>query len=45
MGRELNDVAQVLGIMLLTIGTGLLIDRFFFGLIESRIKQQWGLLG
>lgn len=45
MGRELNDVGQVLGIMLLTLVIGLLIDRFFFGLIESRIKQQWGLTG
>ncbi len=44
MGRELNDVGQVLGIMLLTLVIGLLIDRFFFGLIEYRIKQQWGLI-
>jgi NitT/TauT family transport system permease protein len=44
MGRELNDAAQVLGIMLLTILIGLVLDKFFFGLIESRIKQQWGLI-
>lgn len=43
MGRELNDVAQVLGIMLLTLVIGLLVDRFFFGIIEARIQQQWGL--
>jgi NitT/TauT family transport system permease protein len=43
MGRELNDAGQVLGIMLLTIVFGLLLDRFFFGLIEKRIRHRWGL--
>jgi len=33
MGRELNDAAQVIGIMVLTILFGLLLDRFFFGRI------------
>ena len=44
MGRELNDAAQVIGIMLITIVFGLLLDRFFFGLIEVRIRRRWGLL-
>ncbi|MES2561594.1 MAG: ABC transporter permease [Pseudomonadota bacterium] len=44
MGRELNDAAQVLGIMLITIIFGLLLDRFLFGLIEHRIRKRWGLL-
>ncbi len=43
MGRELNDAAQVFGVMLLTITMGLLLDRFLFGLVEARIRQQWGL--
>ena len=43
MGRELNDAAQVLGIMVLTIIFGLLLDRFLFGLIERRIRIRWGL--
>ncbi len=45
MGRELNDAAQVLGIMMLTILFGLLLDRFLFGLIEQRIRRRWGLAG
>lgn len=45
MGRELNDAAQVLGIMLLTILFGLLLDRFLFGQIEYRIRRRWGLTG
>jgi len=44
MGRELNDAAQVLGIMVLTILFGLLLDRFLFGMIEQRIRRRWGLL-
>jgi NitT/TauT family transport system permease protein len=44
MGRELNDAAQVLGIMLITILFGLLLDRFLFGLIEQRIRRRWGLV-
>ena len=44
MGRELNDVSQVIGIMLVTIFIGLLVDRFVFGKIEHRIRRQWGLV-
>jgi NitT/TauT family transport system permease protein len=43
MGRELNDASQVIGIMVVTILFGLLLDRFFFGLIETRIRRRWGL--
>jgi len=43
MGRELNDAAQVIGIMVVTIMAGLLLDRFCFGLIEKRIRNRWGL--
>jgi NitT/TauT family transport system permease protein len=43
MGRELNDAAQVIGIMLLTILFGLLLDQFIFGLIERKIRHRWGL--
>jgi NitT/TauT family transport system permease protein len=44
MGRELNDAAQVLGIMVVTILFGLLLDRFLFGQIEYRIRRRWGLI-
>jgi NitT/TauT family transport system permease protein len=45
MGRELNDAAQVIAIMLLTIGFGLCLDRFLFGIVESKIRRRWGLTG
>lgn len=44
MGRELNDASQVLGIMVLTILFGLLLDRFLFGQVEHHIRRRWGLL-
>lgn len=43
MGRELSDAAQVVGIMVVTIIFGLLLDRFLFGVIERRIRVRWGL--
>lgn len=43
MGRELNDAAQVIGVMVLTILFGLLLDRFVFGLVQKRILVRWGL--
>jgi NitT/TauT family transport system permease protein len=45
MGRELNDAAQVIGIMVLTIIFGLILDRFLFGVIERKIRRRWGLTG
>jgi NitT/TauT family transport system permease protein len=45
MGRELNDAAQVIGIMLLTVVFGLLLDQFFFGVIQRKIRRRWGLTG
>jgi NitT/TauT family transport system permease protein len=43
MGRELNDAAQVIGVMLMTIVFGLLLDQFVFGVIERKIRRRWGL--
>ena len=43
MGRELSDASQVIGIMVVTIMFGLLLDRFLFGIIEQRIRIRWGL--
>lgn len=43
MGRELNDMSQVLGMMLTIVFIGLVFDRFVFGYAETRIRQRWGL--
>lgn len=43
MGRELNDASQVIGVMVLTIAIGLLLDRFLFGRIHRHILVRRGL--
>jgi NitT/TauT family transport system permease protein len=43
MGRQLNDAAQVIGMMLIIIVIGLLLDQLLFGKLESRIRRRWGL--
>jgi len=45
MGRELADMSQVIAVMLVIIGLGLLTDRALFGVLEARVRERWGLLG
>jgi NitT/TauT family transport system permease protein len=44
MGRELNDMSQVLAVMLMIVVIGLLADYFVFSKIEKEILKRWGLL-
>ncbi|MDI6870894.1 MAG: ABC transporter permease [Bacillota bacterium] len=44
MGRELNDMGQVVAVMLVIIGIGVVVDRGIFARIEQRIRSKWGLL-
>jgi len=44
MGRELNDMGQVVAVMLLIITLGLLTDQLIFGVLERRVRERWGLL-
>jgi NitT/TauT family transport system permease protein len=41
-GRELHAMDQVLGIMLIIIVLGLLVDRLIFSPIEKLIHRRWG---
>lgn len=43
MGRELNDMSQVIGVMAVIIALGLIVDRLAFGPLERRIRARWGL--
>jgi NitT/TauT family transport system permease protein len=43
MGRELNDMAQVLAVILVIVTIGLLADKLVFGNIEKRVRARWGL--
>jgi len=43
MGRDLNDVSQVLGVMVLIMAIGHLVDRVVFEKLENRIRRKWGV--
>ncbi|MCX7841347.1 MAG: ABC transporter permease [Anaerolineae bacterium] len=45
MGRELNDMSQVVAVMLVIIAIGLVVDRLIFAPIETRVRARWGLTG
>ncbi|MGZ3581502.1 MAG: ABC transporter permease [Ktedonobacterales bacterium] len=44
-GRDLNDVAQVMAVMLVIILVGVTIDAAIFAPIERRVRERWGLAG
>jgi NitT/TauT family transport system permease protein len=45
MGRELNDMSQVIAVMLVIIALGLAVDRLIFAPLERRVRERWGLTG
>ncbi|HWP93887.1 MAG TPA: ABC transporter permease [Thermodesulfobacteriota bacterium] len=45
MGRELNDMNQVIAVMIVIIIIGVVVDRFIFAKIENKVRERWGLAG
>jgi NitT/TauT family transport system permease protein len=45
MGRELNDMAQVIAVMVVIVVLGLIMDNLIFGKLERRVRSRWGLAG
>jgi len=43
MGRDLNDMSQVVAVMILIIAIGYVIDGLVFRTIEYRLQYKWGL--
>ncbi|MFH0884649.1 MAG: ABC transporter permease [Candidatus Micrarchaeota archaeon] len=43
VGRELNDINQVVAVMLVIMSIGFLIERLFFTNIEMDVRKKWGL--
>ncbi len=43
MGRELNDMSQVIAVMVVIIFIGVVMDGLVFGMAEKRVRQIWGL--
>lgn len=44
-GRDLNDMAMVLGMIAVVLAVGLLVDRVFFAPLEKWISRRWGVEG
>jgi NitT/TauT family transport system permease protein len=43
MGRDLNDMSQVLAVMGLIVAIGFAVDRLVFETLENQIRRKWGL--
>ncbi|MBI3934653.1 MAG: ABC transporter permease [Acidobacteria bacterium] len=43
MGRDLNDMSQVMAVMVLIMLLGYAVDRLVFHSLEKRIQHKWGL--
>jgi NitT/TauT family transport system permease protein len=44
MGRDLNDMSQVIAVMMLIIAIGYVVDGLVFKTIERRLQHKWGLV-
>jgi NitT/TauT family transport system permease protein len=43
MGRDLNDMSQVIAVMILIVGLGYLVNRVVFRTMERALQNRWGL--
>jgi len=43
MGRDLNDMSQVIAVMILIIVLGYIVDGLVFKTVEKRLQERWGL--
>lgn len=42
MGRDLNDMSQVVAVMILIIAVGYIVDGVIFRTVERRLQARWG---
>ncbi len=43
MGRDLNDMSQVIAVMILIVALGTLVNRLVFRTMERTLQNRWGL--
>lgn len=43
MGRDLNDMSQVVAVMILIVAIGYIVDGLIFQTMERRLQDRWGL--
>ena len=41
-GRDLNDAAAVMAVMVLIVALGVAINQLVFAPLERRIRERWG---
>jgi NitT/TauT family transport system permease protein len=44
MGRDLNDMSQVIAVMILIVALGYLVNRLVFRNLERALQRRWGLM-
>lgn len=45
VGRELNDIPQVMAVMVLIMVIGLAFDQLIFARMERKLRERWGAVG
>jgi NitT/TauT family transport system permease protein len=43
MGRDLNDISQVVAVMVVIILIGFAVDGLVFRIVERNLRRKWGL--
>jgi NitT/TauT family transport system permease protein len=43
VGRELNDMSQVIAVMIVIVCVGMIMDFMVFGFLEKKVRHIWGL--
>jgi len=43
VGREFNDMSQIIAVMITIFAIGLLVDRLVFMRLEEKVRARWGL--
>lgn len=44
VGRDFNDVAQVMAVMIMMVAIGMAVDRWVFAVLEQRVRLRFGLI-
>ena len=42
LGRELNDMARVMAVMVVIVALGVTFERLLFGTLERHVRERWG---
>jgi NitT/TauT family transport system permease protein len=43
VGREFNDISQIVAVMITIFAIGMLFDRIIFSKVEEKVRSRWGL--